>query len=123
MGFSQFDVFFVLFSVAFLSVFGMIIYNIVSGISRDRANSRSPRIAAQASVVAKRQDFRDGRMHNSGGRMYRTAGWTKYYATFQFESGDRMELMLEPDEYGLIAEGDTGKLTFQGTRFISFERQ
>ena len=34
-----------------------------------------------------------------------------------------MEFMLEPNEYGLIAEGDAGKLTFQGTRFISFERQ
>ena len=26
-------------------------------------------------------------------------------------------------EYGLLAEGDRGKLTFQGTRYLGFERQ
>lgn len=123
MGFGGFDLFFALFSLMFLLVFGVIVYSIVTGISRDRANNKAPRISAQASVVAKRQDFHSGTMHNNGGQIHRTAGWTKYYATFQFESGDRMEFMLEPNEYGLIAEGDAGKLTFQGTRFISFERQ
>ena len=26
-------------------------------------------------------------------------------------------------EYGMIAEGDEGKLTFQGTRYLSFDRK
>ena len=42
--------------------------------------------------------------------------------TFQVDSGDRMELSVTGQEFGLIAEGDTGKLTFQGTRFLGFER-
>ena len=25
-------------------------------------------------------------------------------------------------EYGMLSEGDTGRLTFQGTRYLSFER-
>ena len=25
-------------------------------------------------------------------------------------------------EYGMLAEGDAGRLTFQGTRYLSFER-
>ena len=33
-----------------------------------------------------------------------------------------MELEMSGEQYGLIAEGDQGQLTFQGTRFISFER-
>lgn len=41
-----------------------------------------------------------------------------YYATFQVESGDRMELSVSGTEYGLLAEGDMGKLTFQGTRYL-----
>ena len=45
------------------------------------------------------------------------------YATFQVESGDRMELSMTGTEYGLLAEGDRGKLTFQGTRYLGFERQ
>ncbi|MBS7238901.1 MAG: DUF2500 family protein, partial [Acetatifactor sp.] len=26
------------------------------------------------------------------------------------------------EEYGMLAEGDCGKLSFQGTRYLSFER-
>ncbi len=42
--------------------------------------------------------------------------------TFQVESGDRMEFSVTGSEYGMLAEGDTGKLSFQGTRYLSFER-
>ena len=42
--------------------------------------------------------------------------------TFQVESGDRMELSVNGPEYGMLAEGDVGELTFQGTRYLSFER-
>jgi len=38
------------------------------------------------------------------------------------ESGDRFELQLQGQEYGLLVEGDRGKLTFQGTRFLEFQR-
>ena len=47
---------------------------------------------------------------------------TWYYATFQVESGDRMELTVSGSDYGYLVEGDHGKLTFQGTRFLGFER-
>lgn len=48
---------------------------------------------------------------------------TRYYVTFQVDSGDRMELPMTGSEYGMLAEGDVGKLTFQGTRYLSFERK
>ncbi len=38
------------------------------------------------------------------------------------ESGDRIELCVSGAEYGMLVEGDTGRLTFQGTRYLSFER-
>ena len=41
---------------------------------------------------------------------------------FQVESGDRMELTVSGSDYGYLVEGDHGKLTFQGTRFLGFER-
>lgn len=59
----------------------------------------------------------------SGAHGYRTATSTSCYATFQVESGDRMELCLNGSQYGLIVEGDRGLLTFQGTRFLDFQRQ
>ncbi|MCI9457297.1 MAG: DUF2500 domain-containing protein, partial [Oscillospiraceae bacterium] len=41
----------------------------------------------------------------------------------QVESGDRMEFQVQDTDYGLLVEGDRGKLTFQGTRFLGFERE
>ena len=60
--------------------------------------------------------------HNTGGAAHVTSS-TTYYATFQVESGDRMELRLSGAEYGMLAEGDRGRLTFQGTCYLSFERE
>ena len=33
-----------------------------------------------------------------------------------------MEFKVTGSEYGMLAEKDTGKLSFQGTRYLSFER-
>ena len=57
----------------------------------------------------------------TGANGYHTS--TSYYATFEVESGDRMEFHLSGSEYGMLAEGDMGKLRFQGTRYLGFERQ
>ena len=67
--------------------------------------------------VAKRQNISH---HHSGDHMSTTS--SRYYVTFQVESGDRMELSLPGREYGLLVEGDRGNLSFQGTRFLGFER-
>ena len=48
--------------------------------------------------------------------------FTTYYVTFQVESGDRMELTVSGPDYGMLVEGDIGKLSFQGTRYLGFER-
>ena len=47
---------------------------------------------------------------------------TTYYVTFEVESGDRMEMNVGGQDYGMLTEGDVGKLTFQGTRYLNFER-
>ena len=36
--------------------------------------------------------------------------------------GDRLELPVDGSDYGLLVEGDTGKLSFQGTRYLGFQR-
>ena len=48
---------------------------------------------------------------------------TYYYVTFEVESGDRLEYQVSGEEYGLLVEGDQGKLTFQGTRYKGFVRK
>ena len=50
-----------------------------------------------------------------------TSTW--YYATFELASGERREFSLSGPEYGLLADGDEGRLTYQGTLFRHFDRQ
>lgn len=97
--------------IMFLLVFGIIAGTLVQNMKRNRKNDNSPRVSSEATVVTKRTNVRGDHAH------------TWYYATFQFESGDRLELEIPYDRFGYLVEGDKGKLTFQGTRFLEFERQ
>lgn len=106
----MFNVFPIVFFFMFCFVFGMIISTLVKDAKQNRKNNNSPRLTVEATVVAKRTHVRGDHAH------------TTYFATFQFASGDRMELNIPRDRFGYLVEGDKGKLTFQGTRFLDFER-
>ncbi|KQL34995.1 DUF2500 domain-containing protein [Psychrobacillus sp. FJAT-21963] len=99
----------------FILVFGLIIFTIIKSISQWNKNNNSPKLSVPTQVVAKRSDTSGGSGNSSAS--------TSYYVTFQVESGDRMELHVNGQEYGMLAEDDLGVLTFQGTRFLSFERR
>ena len=113
-----FPIFFVL---IFTIVIGTFIVTAVRGISQWNKNNNSPRLTVSAKVVSKRSDMSVHRHHHSNGHSHRSTS-TYYYVTFEVESGDRMELQMSGTEYGLLVEGDSGKLTFQGTRYLGFER-
>lgn len=117
MGFGfGFGAFNVMFTLMFVLVFGMFLFIFIKNIGEWSRNNASPRLTVPAAVVSKRTNVsrhrHDGHTHHS----------TSYYVTFQVESGDRMELHLTGQEYGLLVEGDQGNLTFQGTRYLGFER-
>lgn len=57
----------------------------------------------------------------TGAHGMHTTSSTSYYVTFQVESGDRIEFCVKGSEYGMLVEGDRGRLTFQGTRYLGFE--
>lgn len=107
----------IMFSLMFALVFGMILFTLIRGISQWNKNNHSPRLTVDATVVSKRQHT-SHRHHNN-----HMSHSTSYYVTFQVESGDRMELHMSGLEYGMLAEGDYGKLTFQGTRYLEFVRR
>lgn len=120
MGFGvSFELFQILFAIMFVLVAGFIIVTAVRNLGQWHKNNNSPRLTVPATVVSKRADVTH---HHNGNEVGHYHTSTAYYATFQVESGDRMELQLAGNEYGLLAEGDRGKLSFQGTRFLGFER-
>lgn len=97
--------------IVFVIIIGMIIFTIGSSIKQGIKNNNSPLLTVPAEVASKR-------IHVQGDNSR-----TTYYITFEVQSGDRMEFSIAGKEYGQLVEQDLGLLTFQGTRYISFERQ
>ena len=97
--------------IVFVIIFGSIILVIISSLKQGIKNKNSPLLTVPAKVVSKRMDVRGERSH------------TTYYVTFEVQSGDRIEFHVDGDDYGQLVEQDLGLLSFQGTRYISFERQ
>lgn len=116
-----------LFPLVFLLMFGFALYTLISSIAaraqEKRKNDASPRLTVPASVVTKRSQVGTTHHHNAATNTGGTYYNTKYFATFQFESGDRLEFSVSPGEYGMLVEGDRGQLSFQGTRYLGFVRQ
>ncbi len=71
----------------------------------------APEKTEQARVVAKRTYVWGQHAH------------TVYYATFELNDRSRTELTMEGSDYGMLAEGDEGTLTFRGKSFVRFDRR
>lgn len=112
----------IMFFLVFALVIGVFLVTIVRGIGQWHKNNQSPRLTVDATVVAKRTNVSRHHHHNGAGHVGHTSTSTTYFVTFQVESGDRMELRMDGYQFGLLVEGDRGKLTFQGTRYLSFDR-
>lgn len=119
MGFDSFNA---MFTIVFLLIIGTFIFTAVKGIGQWNKNNNSPRLTVPVTIVSKRTEVTH---HHHGGvnthHHHHTS--TTYYVTFQVESGDRMEFYVDGYEYGMLVEGDKGMLSFQGTRYLGFERQ
>ena len=122
----MFELINVIFPIMFITVVGIIIFSLVRGIIKWNKNNQSPRLTVPVVVVAKRENITHHQHANVGdlssAHGFHTTTSTSYYVTFLVESGDRIELCVSGTEYGMLVEGDTGRLTFQGTRYLSFER-
>jgi len=108
---SSFQFFFGIMFVLVIGVFGYIIFK---GLHTWVRNNQSEVLSRPCRVVTKRTKVWGGAGDSSAN--------TSYYITFEFEDLSRLELPVRGDRYGLIAEGDVGVLTYQGTRFLDFER-
>lgn len=113
-GFDMFSIIPTIMPIFFIIVFGLILFTIIRNIKEWNNNNKQPRLNVDATVVSKRTKI-------SGGAGDAPSS-TRYYVTFQFESGDRTEFQMNGREYGQLAEGDKGELVFQGTRYHSFTR-
>lgn len=117
----RFDLFSVVFMIVFLLILGFIIVGIVQSIQQRQKNNASPVLEVEARLVTKRSDVSRYHNHTNNNHIHHSSH-TSYFATFEVQSGDRLEFAITGEEYGQLAEHDTGKLTFQGTRYLGFNR-
>ena len=110
-----------LFIAVFVIVIVMFVVTAVKGLSQWHSNNQSPRLTVEAEIVSRHEDV-SVHHHNTGDGMDHVSHSTTYYVTFQVASGDRMEFQVPRREYGFLVEGARGRLSFQGTRFLGFER-
>ena len=108
-------VFLILLLAVGVLVIGGLLYNTLNRRHRHKTQPQPlPELTPAAAVVAKRE------LHSSS---LQTPALSQYYVTFQFPSRDRMEFLVPARDYGLLAEGDVGRLTFRGEQYIRFERE
>lgn len=122
--FDAFDVMSAIFPIFFILVAALVVFTIIRGLAEWNKNNQSPRLTVDAKVVSKRENttrYQDNANYEVTHAVTMRTN-TTYYVTFEVESGDRMEMCVDGQQYGMLAEGDFGKLTFQGTRYLGFDR-
>jgi hypothetical protein len=98
--------------IIFFIFFGLIVIIILSRLVNVGVQKTKSKETVGARIISKRQ-------HVWGSERSRTS----YYATFELESGERVEYNVPSSEIGYLVEGDVGMLTYQGTLFVAFSRQ
>lgn len=81
-------------------------------------NHDEPIATCRSRVIAKRETREV--VHTQS---HHTRTRTDYFVTFEaVDGGQRLELEVQPDQYGLLVEGDEGNLRHQGTWYKGFDR-
>ena len=110
-------------TIGFIFILGAVIISIAKGTSQWANNNKQPILDIDCKVISKRIDVaKHAGHHDTNGHYVGGGSSTYYYVTFEFDSKDRMEFKVSGTQYGLLIEGDCGKLKFQGTRFLDFTR-
>ena len=111
-----------------IAVFAVLLAGVIGrGLYVWMRNNRAPQVTVEARAVAKRM-----KVSGHGGTMManrvsamntiHSSTYTHYFVTFELEDGKRLELGVKDPEYGMLSEGDRGRLSYQGTRYLGFER-
>jgi hypothetical protein len=106
--------------IGFVVIISVFIMAAIKGAKQWKYNNAQPVLTVEAKVISKRMDISRHNHSHDDNIHHHTS--TTYYVAFEVKSGDRMEFHVSGQEYGLLVENDTGELTFQGTRYLGFNR-
>ncbi len=77
---------------------------------------KKPIQTVRATLISKRMDPRTSVSSKEGVSNF----YVIYYLVFKLENGEEIEFLVKLKEYAIILEGNIGKLTFKGNRYIKF---
>ena len=81
-------------------------------------NRKLPRLTNDVSILTKRTQIDQFQIKDK--KIGRPT--TTYYVTFHLPHNEQIELRIPEKDYRFLFQGDSGRLTFQGTKFFTFER-
>ena len=110
-----------MFNLMRVAFFAFFIFAIISIVRQWMQNNNSPRLTVEALVVSKRTYTTQQPVAGDPTSAHGFHTTTDCIVTFQVESGDQLKFSVSGREYRTLAEGDRGRLTFQGTRYLGFE--
>ncbi len=108
-----------LFPLFFIGIFCFIIGTLIYNAVQYAQDKSKPIQTERATIVAKRTNVSRHHHHHEG-HMHHSSS-TTYYVSFEFLTGQRMELKIPASKFGYLVEGDEGLLQYQGRLFVSFE--
>ena len=94
-----------MFGIVFLGMFFGVFFKVRT---ENKKNSEMPVEAKHAKIVAKRYVMDNPNLGS--------------LILFEFDDGSRKEISVNAQAASIIAENDTGIITYQGTKFIRLER-
>lgn len=110
--------------IGFLILLNVVLARILFGVTPARLwqrwrDNRRPKEALPSRLVSKRHEVHT-RKDSDGDPWH----YTEYFATFLVLIRDeQLEFEVDGQEWGLLAEGDQGTLTRQGSRYFGFQRE
>lgn len=100
--------------IAIAVIIVLFIVGIIRSGQKEKARRTGPMMSSPATVI-------DKRIETTGGGDFSVT--EHYYATFEFPSGERRELEVERQLYGLLADGDQGEVSLSSDWCRGFQRQ
>jgi hypothetical protein len=105
-----------------LLILVLFLFIVFKGMEQWNYNNSQPVLSVWARVVSRRTNVSYSTSYDQNNISHYDSS-TTYFVTFEVESGHRMEFQVRGREYGMLKEGDSGKLTFQGARYLGFNRE
>lgn len=102
----------------FAAVLGVSLFIIVKHWVKIR---RSPKITIQAKVLKKYIDEQNVSRKRASGVGYASHTMRIYYVCFEVDGSEMLEFRVRKVDYLNLRKGKSGKLTYQGEKYIKFE--